>query len=194
NSARAKSLGWLDSRGALQSPASSRTKRYAKKLWRREALATCYALTRLPATLRWRPRKGPRTTDAPTFRPRTSTLRRKVWLLNWAARPEGGAWMKPLPGAGVVNCAPRVLRNPLNGVPEIVVAWPPPSQLISRRPVVSGPAVMPLLGSPSAARKASTVDWIDAASEPDAWKTNGAAFAVTGSVITSNTEMVRQQA
>ena len=50
----------------------------------------------------------------------------------------------------------------------------PPSQLISRRPLVSGPGLLPLLGSPRAARKASTVLWIEAAVGPAAWKTAGA--------------------
>ena len=44
--------------------------------------------------------------------------------------------MKPVPGAGVVKRAPRMFRKPSNGVPETVVKQsPPPSQLISRRPL-----------------------------------------------------------
>src|SRR6266508_450698 len=58
--------------------------------------------------------------------------------------------------------APRMFWNPANGEAEMVMATPPPSQLISRRPLSSGPGLLALLGSPKAARKVSTVDWIDA--------------------------------
>ena len=58
------------------------------------------------------------------------------------ARPlgpaRGGACERPVPG--VVNWPPRVFRNTLNGVTGVVVPrWrcPPPSQLISRRPLLS---------------------------------------------------------
>ena len=64
--------------------------------------------------------------------------------------------------SAVVKRAPRLLRKPSNGVEESVVAAPPPSQLISRRPLGSGPGSLPLLGSPKAARKAFTVSRIDA--------------------------------
>src|SRR5439155_18595464 len=71
--------------------------------------------------------------------------------------PDGGACERPNPG--VVNWLPRVFRNTLNGVTGAVVSRTfglPPSQLISRRPLVSGPGLLPLLGFPSAARNAST--------------------------------------
>ncbi len=52
----------------------------------------------------------------------------------------------------------RVLKNTVKGVgPGEDVVAPPPSQLISRRPLVKGPAALPLLGSPTAPRNASTV-------------------------------------
>jgi hypothetical protein len=58
--------------------------------------------------------------------------------------------------------APRVLKNTVNGVaPGADVVAPPPSQLISRRPLVKGPAALALLGLPKAARNASTVGWIE---------------------------------
>ena len=58
--------------------------------------------------------------------------------------PDGGAWESPCPG--VVNRAPRVFRNTLNGVTGAVVVslFPPPSQLISRRPVANDVATLPL--------------------------------------------------
>src|SRR5262245_43623963 len=59
--------------------------------------------------------------------------------------------------------APRVLKKTVNGVPPGAdVVAPPPSQLISRRPLVKGPAALPLLGLPTAARNASTVVWMEA--------------------------------
>jgi hypothetical protein len=61
-----------------------------------------------------------------------------VGLLKSSARPDGAAWERPAPG--VVNCPPRVFRNVTNGVTGGVVAiieGLPPSQLISRRPVVA---------------------------------------------------------
>src|SRR6478736_5408163 len=82
--------------------------------------------------------------------------------------PAGGACVRPVPG--VVNSAPRVLRNTSKGVTgaDVVSFAPPPSQLISRRPLPSGPGALPLLGSPSVARNASTVLWIDCAVGPAA--------------------------
>jgi len=58
--------------------------------------------------------------------------------------------------------------NPLNGVGEDVVAAPPPSQLISRRPLARGPAEFMLFTPPIAARNALTVGVIDAMSAPAA--------------------------
>src|SRR5262245_56426266 len=46
----------------------------------------------------------------------------RLGLLKFVARPDGGAWMKPVPGARVVNWAPRMFWNPLSGVGESVVA------------------------------------------------------------------------
>src|SRR5262245_57706589 len=65
--------------------------------------------------------------------------------------------------------------KPLNGVPAGEVADPPPSQLISRRPVKSGPGALALLGFPRAARKASTPSWMAAALAPASVKRTGAA-------------------
>src|SRR5262249_24339331 len=82
--------------------------------------------------------------------------------------PDGGACVRPVPG--VVNWAPRVFRKTMNGFcggRGAVVSAPPPSQLISRRPLVCGPA-LPLLGSPKAERNASTVDWIESEVGPAA--------------------------
>src|SRR4030095_3841071 len=84
--------------------------------------------------------------------------------------PDGGACDRPSPG--VVNWLPRVFRNTLNGVTGAVVSRMfglPPSQLISRRPLWSGPGLLPLLGSPTAARNASTVLRMEAALAPTAW-------------------------
>src|SRR5215468_6410895 len=71
----------------------------------------------------------------------------------------------------------------MNGFAGAVVsrmAGLPPSQLISRRPFIgSGPGLLPLL-SPNAARNASTVLWIDAASGPAAWNTTGAVTVAGG--------------
>jgi hypothetical protein len=71
--------------------------------------------------------------------------------------PVSGACVSPMPG--VVNVAPRVFSKTVNGVTGGVptVTAPPPSQLISRRPLASGPGLLALLGSPSAPRNASTV-------------------------------------
>src|SRR6266540_6808296 len=75
--------------------------------------------------------------------------------------PLMGVCVKPLPG--VVNVPPRVFWKTRKGVIAAVpFGSPPPSQLISRRPLSSGPGLLALLGSPKAVRKASTVDWIDA--------------------------------
>src|SRR5260370_31490525 len=83
-----------------------------------------------------------------------------VGLLKRVARPDGGAWERPTPG--VVNRPPRVCRKTSNGVTGglVVKLLPPPSQLISRRPVGSVGA-LPLFGSPRAARNASTVVCIE---------------------------------
>src|SRR3954468_12966238 len=77
---------------------------------------------------------------------------------------------------GVVKRDPRVFRKVSNGVTAAVVATMagvPPSQLISRRPTRSGPGLLLFTGTPRAARKASTVLWIEAAFGPAAWKTAG---------------------
>jgi hypothetical protein len=69
----------------------------------------------------------------------------------WAP-PDAGACERPVPG--VVNWLPRVFKNTLNGVTGavVVVSVPPaPSQLISRRPLGSGPGLLPF-GAPRAAR------------------------------------------
>src|SRR5438876_7093947 len=93
----------------------------------------------------------------------------------WPPRrpPGGGACERPVPG--VKNWPPRVFRNTLNGVTgtSVLTFAPPPSQLISRRPLASGPGALPLLGFPRAARKASTVLGIEAAVGPAAWNTVG---------------------
>src|SRR5262245_10221548 len=78
--------------------------------------------------------------------------------------PVAAAWVRPVPG--VVNVAPRsvgAVRNVVKGVTgavPLMTGGPPPSQLISRRPVASGPAALPLLGLPSAALKSLTVSVI----------------------------------
>src|SRR5262249_36824559 len=78
-----------------------------------------------------------------------------LWKVS--ARPAGGACTKPVPGVSIT--APRLLRNTVNGVgPGEVAVEPPPSQLISRRPVAMGPAALPLLTPPIAARNSSTDD------------------------------------
>ncbi len=58
----------------------------------------------------------------------------------------------------------------VNGVGAglVVELLPPPSQLISRHPLVRGPAALPLLGDPMALRKASTTGLIEFASIPAA--------------------------
>src|SRR5437667_1443843 len=110
-----------------------------------------------------------------------------VGLLNRPARPPGGnrtgsavggACTNPVP-SGVVKSAPRVTRKPSNGFPATAVVWllPPPSQLISRRPLGSGPRALPLFGAPSAARYASTELCIEAAVGPAAWDTIGSTTA-----------------
>src|SRR5262245_37296577 len=72
-------------------------------------------------------------------------------LTKISARPEAGACTNPDPGVSMT--LPRELRNTVNGVgPGEVFVDPPPSQLISRRPVRSGPGVLPLLVPPSAVR------------------------------------------
>src|SRR5215470_14602292 len=95
------------------------------------------------------------------------------------APPVIDVWVRPAPG--VVKVAPRVFWNVVKGVTAGVpstTGGPPPSQLISRWPVGCGPA-FPLLGLPSAARKASTVDWISLAFAPKAVNTMGVARAGT---------------
>jgi hypothetical protein len=58
---------------------------------------------------------------------------------------------KPVPG--VVKVAPRMVVKAVNGdAPGAVVVAPPPSQLISRRPLASGPGAFPLFGFPRSAR------------------------------------------
>src|SRR5438093_5387641 len=75
--------------------------------------------------------------------------------------PLMGVCVKPLPR--VVNVPPRVSwKARKGGMAAVPFVAPPPSQLISRRPLSSGPGLLALLGSPKAARKASTVGWIDA--------------------------------
>jgi hypothetical protein len=66
------------------------------------------------------------------------------------------------------------MRNPVNGVATMAVAVVPgaPSQLISRRPLESGPGVFPL-GAPRVARNSSTALRIEVAVGPAAWNTNG---------------------
>src|SRR5262245_33398545 len=79
--------------------------------------------------------------------------------------PVAAAWVRPVPG--VVNVAPRVSWKVVNGVTgavPLITGGPPPSQLISRRPLESGPGLLPLFGSPSAVLKSLTVAVIDAAS------------------------------
>src|SRR5262245_12686796 len=74
-----------------------------------------------------------------------------------SAPPVAAACVRPVPG--VVNVAPRVFWNTVNGVAGAVPSMtggPPPSQLISRRPLNNGPALLALLGLPKAARNAST--------------------------------------
>src|SRR5262245_57255495 len=67
-----------------------------------------------------------------------------VTLLNVVANPEGGACTNPVPG--VAKRAPR-FWNQANGVAAGVVAeLPPPSQLISRRPLKIGPGLFPFIG------------------------------------------------
>src|SRR5262249_27837304 len=81
--------------------------------------------------------------------------------------PVAAAWVRPVPG--VVNGARRVFWNPVKGaVPAVpsITGGPPPSQLISRRPLASGPALLALFGLPSAALNASTVSVIAAAFAP----------------------------
>src|SRR5215208_2234982 len=85
--------------------------------------------------------------------------------------PDGGACTNPLPG--VVRSAPRLARNVVNGVAPTVVVAPPPSQLISRRPVACA-APLPLLMPPSAALNWSTAPRMAAAVGPAAWNTVGA--------------------
>src|SRR5262245_7557272 len=88
-----------------------------------------------------------------------------VSRLSWP--PVAAAWVRPVPG--VVNVAPRVFWNTVNGVTAAVpsiTGGPPPSQLISRRPVPSGPALLALFGSPSAALNSLTLSVIAAAFAP----------------------------
>src|SRR5438874_4071065 len=72
------------------------------------------------------------------------------------APPDGGACESPNPG--VLNWLPRVFKNTRNGFTGAVVSRMlglPPSQLISRRPLWSGPGLLRLL-SPRRARNEST--------------------------------------
>src|SRR5262245_26555686 len=81
--------------------------------------------------------------------------------------PESAAWVRPVPG--VVNVAPRVFWNTVNGVTggvPSITGGPPPSQLISLRPLGNGPGALPWMGFPSAALNASTVSVIAAAFAP----------------------------
>src|SRR5262249_2314998 len=81
--------------------------------------------------------------------------------------PVAAAWVRPVPG--VVNVAPRVFWKTVNGVTGGVPSMtggPPPSQLISRRPVASDPGLLPLFGLPSAALKSLTVSVIAATLAP----------------------------
>src|SRR5690606_14615730 len=58
--------------------------------------------------------------------------------------------------------------------------------LISRRPLPSGPAALPLLGSPRAARKPSTVLWMEAAVlSPPAEKTMNPPWQTPPKAVTS---------
>src|SRR6266567_4086641 len=89
------------------------------------------------------------------------------------APPVMGVWVRPAPG--VVKVAPRVFWKVVNGVTAgVPLVAPPPSQLISRWPVAEGPP-LPLSGLPSAARNASTVDWISAGFAPEAVNSMGEA-------------------
>src|SRR5262245_32011727 len=104
--------------------------------------------------------------------------------------PATAAWVRPVPG--VVNVAPRVFWNTVNGVTGAVPSMtggPPPSQLISRRPLGSGPGLLPLFGLPRAALKASTVSVIDATLAPLSEKMvtagAGAAHATHARAVTS---------
>src|SRR4030095_6022243 len=89
---------------------------------------------------------------------------------------------------GVMKTAPRVVGAVLKvvmGIGKVVAAAPapPPSQLISRRPLGRGPGVLPLLVDPTALRKASTTVWIAAASIPAAeYATNSCAKSALGFV------------
>src|SRR5215831_18909120 len=107
-----------------------------------------------------------------------------------SAPPVAAAWVRPVPG--VVNVAPRVFWNTVNGVTGAVPSMtggPPPSQLISRRPLESGPGLLPLFGLPRAPLKASTVSVIDATLAPLSEKMEaagaGAAHATHARAVTS---------
>src|SRR4029453_4559866 len=88
----------------------------------------------------------------------------------------------------VLKTAPRAKGAVLKvvmGIGKVIAAAPapPPSQLISRRPLGRGPGVLPLLGEPTALRKASTTVWIAAASIPAAeYATNSCAKSALGFV------------
>src|SRR5688500_16319940 len=101
-----------------------------------------------------------------------------VGLIDVSAGSSCGVCRHPVPG--VVKSEPRLGWKPVKGVgtAEDVTA-PPPSHLISRRPLGRGPAALPLFGLPSAARKASTVGWIDAvALEPPTENVTNAAVEI----------------
>src|SRR5262245_31215547 len=109
-----------------------------------------------------------------------------------SAPPVAAAWVRPVPG--VVNVAPRESWKVVNGVTgavPLITGGPPPSQLISRRPLGS-PGLLPLFGLPSAALKASTVPVIAATLAPLLVKmvsaVAGAAHATHARAVTSIVE------
>src|SRR5262249_59847212 len=71
----------------------------------------------------------------------------------------------------------------------------PPSQLISRRPPEIGPGLLPLFGLPRAARKASTVAWIDAvvASPPTDVGVNPASTGVAKTTTKAKLQAIAAQ-
>ena len=101
--------------------------------------------------------------------------------MNCVAMPLSGACTKLVPG--VDSSAPRMFWKPLKMDGDTVIAAPPPSQLISRRPPASGPAALPLFGLPAEARNASTAAWMAAALAPDAEVVIGALRAGTTATI-----------
>src|SRR5262245_1182412 len=110
-----------------------------------------------------------------------------------SAPPVAAAWVRPVPG--VVNVAPRESWKVVNGVTgavPLITGGPPPSQLISRRPLGSGPALLPLFGLPNAALKSLTVSVIAATLAPASVKMviagAGAAHATHARAVTSIVE------